>query len=130
MLPRWVRPFLTVCAVYDLALGAIFLVAYRAVLPRFGVTLPEHPAYLQFGAAYVFSMGVGLWLAARAPERNRDLLVVSLLAKIAYVAIVFGYRIAGSMPGLWVPFAWCDTAMAVGIVATLTAIPRPRPAVT
>ena len=125
MVPGWIRPFLFVCAVYDVILGAVFLIAFRAVLERFGVELPNHPAYVQFGAAYVLVMGIGFWLAARAPERNRDLLKICLLGKVAYCMIVFGYQIRGMMPGLWVPFAWLDALMAVGLIAALAAIPAP-----
>jgi hypothetical protein len=123
MIPGWIRPFLFICAVYDVILGAVFLIAYKAVFEKFGVGLPNHPAYLQFGAAYVVIMGIGFWLAARAPERNRDILKLCLLTKIAYFMIVFGYQIRGMMPGMWVPFAWCDVVMAIGVIAAMRAIP-------
>lgn len=128
MTPGWIRPFLFVCALYDVVLGAIFLIAYKPVFEKFGVALPNHPAYLQFGAAYVIIMGIGFWLAGRAPERNRDILKLCLLTKIAYFMIVFGYQIRGMMPGMWVPMAWCDVAMAIGVIAALRAIPAPEAA--
>lgn len=128
MTPGWIRPFLFVCALYDVVLGAIFLIAYKPVFEKFGVALPNHPAYLQFGAAYVIIMGIGFWLAGRAPERNRDILKLCLLTKIAYFGIVFGYQLRGMMPGMWVPMAWCDVAMAIGVIAALRAIPAPEAA--
>ena len=125
MIPGWIRPFVLICAVYDVVLGAVFLIAHRQVLDRFGIEPPNHPAYVQFGAAYVLIMGIGFWLAARALERNRDILKLCLLAKIAYAGLVLGYAARGMMPGMWIPFAYIDVAMAVGIVAALKAIPMP-----
>jgi hypothetical protein len=125
MIPGWIRPFLFVCALYDVVLGTVFLIAFKPVFETFGVGLPNHPAYLQFGAAYVLIMGIGFWLVARAPGRNRDILKLCLLTKIAYFGIVFGYQMRGMMPGMWVPFAWCDVAMAIGVIAALRAIPAP-----
>jgi hypothetical protein len=125
MIPGWIRPFLFVCALYDVVLGAVFLIAYEPVFNRFGVTLPNHPGYVQFGAAFVLIIGFGFWLAARAPERSHDLLKLGLLTKLAYCMIVFGYQMRGMMPGMWVPFAWCDAVMAVGVIAAIRAIPAP-----
>jgi hypothetical protein len=114
-----------ILAVYDTVLGLLFLIAYAPIFAAFAVPPPNHPAYIQFGAAYVTIIGIGFWLAARAPERNRDILKLGMLAKIAYSGIVFGYVIRGMMPGLWIPFAWIDLAMAIGLVAALRAIPTP-----
>jgi hypothetical protein len=125
MIPGWIRPYLLVLALYDIVLGVLYLIAFPAMFAAFKVTLPNHPAYLQFGAAYVIIIGIGFWLAARAPERNRDILKLGVLTKIAYAGIVLGYWIRGMMPGMWIPFAWIDLAMAIGLVAALRAIPAP-----
>ena len=125
MVPGWIRPYLLVLAIYDTVLGILFLIAYEAIYAAFGVTPPNHPAYVQFGAANVVIIGIGFWLAARAPERNRDILKLGFLTKIAYAGIVFGYLLRGMMPGMWVPFAWIDLVMAIGLVAALRAIPAP-----
>lgn len=125
MVPGWIRPFLLILAVYDLVLGILFLIAFPAIFAAFQVPLPNHPAYVQFGAAYVVIIGIGFWLAARAPERNRDILKLGFLTKIAYAGIVLGYVIRGMMPGMWVPMAWIDLVMAIGLVAALRAIPAP-----
>jgi hypothetical protein len=125
MVPGWIRPYLLILALYDIVLGILYLIAFPAMFAAFHVTLPNHPAYVQFGAAYVVIIGIGFWLAARAPERNRDILKLGVLTKIAYAGIVLGYWIRGMMPGMWIPFAWIDLAMAVGLVAALRAIPEP-----
>jgi hypothetical protein len=125
MVPGWIRPYLLVLAIYDTVLGILFLIAYQPIYNAFRVALPNHPAYVQFAAANVVIIGIGFWLAARAPERNRDILKLGLLTKIAYGGIVLGWVMRGSMPGMWVPFAWIDLVMAVGLVVAMRAIPAP-----
>ena len=48
---EWIRPFFIVAAAYDFILGVLFMVAHGAVYERFGVTPPNHPAYIQFAAS-------------------------------------------------------------------------------
>lgn len=123
MVPRWIRPYLMILAIYDIVLGIAYLIAFPAMFAAYGVPLPNHPAYVQFGAAFVVIIGIGFWFAAREPVRNRDILKLGFLSKIAYSGIVLGYWFRGMMPGMWVPFAWIDLLMAIGLVAALRAIP-------
>jgi hypothetical protein len=125
VIPGWIRPFCRVCAIYDIALGLLFLLAYRPIFGQFGVTLPNHPAYIQFGAAMVAVIGVGFWYVALAPERNRDILKLGLLVKVAYTVIVFGYALKGQMPAMWLPMGVVDLIMFLGIVVALRRIPAP-----
>ncbi len=129
---EWIRPLFVIAAVYDLVLGLVFLLAYPAVYRSFGVELPNHPAYVQFAAAVVAIFGFAAWYVAQAPERNRDIIKLCVLLKVAYVVVVLGWQIRGHMPGMWVPFAWIDLAFLVGFVAALRALPAAaatRPAV-
>ena len=130
---EWIRPFFVIAAAYDLILGVVFLLAYPAVYRHFGVTLPNHPAYVQFAAAVVTIFGIGFWYVSRAPERNRDIIKLGVLLKLAYSIVVLGWWFRGRMPVMWVPFAWIDIAFMVAFVATLRALPTgsplPRPAV-
>ena len=88
---EWIRPLFVVAAVYDLLLGVIFLIAHPAVYARFGVTPPNHPGYVQFAAALVGIFGIGFWYVARAPERNRDIIKLGVLLKLAYSGVVLGW---------------------------------------
>ena len=120
---EWIRPFFVLAAAYDLILGAVFLFAYAAVYARFGVTLPNHPGYVQFAAAVVAIFGIGFGFVARAPERNRDIIKLGVLLKLAYSGVVLGWWFQGQMPGMWVPFAWIDLAFMFAFIATLRALP-------
>lgn len=129
MMPTWVRPLFWTAAIYDFVLGVVFLVAHGAVYARFGVPPPNHPAYVQFAAAVVVTFGIGFWLVARAPQRNRDIIKLGILLKLAYSSVVLGWWFQGRMPGMWVPFAWIDLAFLVAFVAALRAIPAAAQAV-
>jgi hypothetical protein len=120
---EWIRPFFMIAAAYDFILGVVFLLAYPAVYAHFNVTLPNHPAYVQFAAAVVAIFGIGFWYVARAPERNRDIIKLGVLLKLAYSIVVLSWWFRGQMPAMWVPFAWIDLAFIVAFVAALRALP-------
>ncbi len=122
---EWIRPLFVIAAVYDLVLGLVFLLAYPAVYRSFGVELPNHPAYVQFAAAVVAIFGIASWYVAQAPERNRDIIKLGVLVKLAYVVVVLGWQVRGHMPAMWVPFAWIDLVFLAAFVAALRALPAP-----
>ncbi len=121
----WIRPFFIVAALYDILLGLPFLFAYPAIYARFGIALPNHPGYIQFGAAVVTIFGIGFWMVAQAPRRNRDLILLGILFKFAYAGTVLGHLAGGRIPALWVPFAFIDLAFALGFFVALVALPPP-----
>ena len=119
---EWIRPLFVVAGAYDFLLGVIFLVAPGAIYARFGVTPANHPAYVQFAAAVVVIFGIGFWFVARSPERNRDIIKLGVLLKLAYSSVVLGWWLRGQIPAMWVPFAWIDLVFLVAFVATLRAL--------
>jgi hypothetical protein len=121
----WIRPLLKLAAAYDLVLGAAALLAFRPIYERFGVTLPNHDGYVQWGAAVVMVFGIGFWLAAMNPARNRDILIMGVLFKLAFAGTVLGHHFLGSVPMIWVPFAWADLVFALLFIAALRALPSP-----
>lgn len=120
---EWIRPFFMLAAAYDFILGVLFLVAYPAVYAAFDVTLPNHPAYIQFCAGVVAIFGIGFWYVARAPERNRDIIKLGVLLKLTYSTVVLTWWFRGQMPLMWVPFAWIDLVFLAAFVASLRALP-------
>jgi hypothetical protein len=124
---KWIRPLFVSAALYDLGLGLLFLFAFPAIFQRFGITLPNHPAYVQFSAALVAVFGLGYWFVAQAPERNRDLIKLGVLMKLAYSVIVLGYWSRNAIPVMWVPLAWIDLAFMAAFLAALRVLPAPQP---
>ncbi|MBI5710390.1 MAG: hypothetical protein HZC42_08825 [Candidatus Eisenbacteria bacterium] len=124
-IPAWIRPLFLLAAAYDLILGVVFLVAFKVIYARFDIALPNHPAYVQLNAALIAIFGIGFWFVARAPERNRDLIKLGILLKLAFAVTVLSYWFRHAIPDMWAPFAWADLAFAVAFVAALAAL-RPR----
>ena len=125
MKARWVRPLFVVAALYDFVLGVLFLAAYEPIYRHFGIALPNHPGYIDFSAAVIAVFGIGFWFVSRSPERNRDIIKMGVLFKLAYSVTVLAYFFRGQIPMLWVPFAWIDLGFAVAFVAALRAVPAP-----
>jgi hypothetical protein len=124
MIPRWIRPLFIVAALYDFLLGAAYFFFYPAFYARFGIELPNHPGYVQLNALFVTIMGVGFWMVANAPARNRDLIVLGSLFKAAYAGIVFAYWARGLMPSMWLIWAVCDTLFLMAFLGALLALPK------
>ncbi len=119
----WIRPFFLFAGLYDFALGAVFLFAYPAIYARFGITLPNHPGYILFGAAVVAIFGIAFWFVAYAPRRNRDLIAVGVLFKLAYAVTVLAFFARHQIPTMWVPFAFADLLFALAFVVAWRALP-------
>jgi hypothetical protein len=124
---EWVSPLFLVAAAYDFVLGLGFMVAFKPVMTAFNIELPNHDAYVQLPAAMIAIFGIGFWFVSRAPERNRDIIKLGIMLKLAYSGIILAWYAKGMMPTLWVAFALADLAFMVAFVAALRAVPVPRP---
>jgi hypothetical protein len=122
MTASWVRPLFVFAGLYDVVLGAAFGLAFKPIYGRFLIPLPNHDAYVQLPAALIAIFGLGFLWVARAPERNRDLVVLGALMKLAFSGIVLSYAFRGAIPPLWVPFAWIDLAFLLAFVVARRAI--------
>jgi hypothetical protein len=109
---RPIQALFLVAALYDGALGAIFLIAPGLVFQWANVTPPNHFAYVQFPAALLIIFGLMFAAIARDPAGNRDLIVYGILLKLSYFGIAFWYWFTAGIPGLWKPFAVIDLVMA------------------
>jgi hypothetical protein len=109
-----VRWLFTIAGLYDIVLGAAFLVAGGAILTKFGVTLPPHDAYLQFPALLLVVFGLMFLAVAARPHANRNLIFYGLLMKLSYGGVILWHWV-GTSPGiddLWKPFAVLDVIWA------------------
>jgi hypothetical protein len=109
---------------YDAILGFIFLVSFTPIYNSLNITLPNHAAYVQFAACLVIIFGIGFWFVAQDPIRNRDIIKMGILLKITYSSIVLFHQAFGTMPSVWVPFAWIDILFLILFVNALISINR------
>lgn len=118
-----IKKLFVVAALYDFILGIVFLLGFRQIYSYCGVALPNHDGYVQFAAALVTIFGIGFGFVARAPERNRDIIKMGICLKLAYSGIVLGHWFFGSIPSVWMPFAWVDLVFLLVFVKVLRALP-------
>lgn len=95
-------------AVYDFVLGLAFLVMPATLFKIVNITPPNHWGYVSFAALMLMIFGIMFYKIFKNPSANKNLIPYSIMLKIAYCAVVFGYFIFSSMPCLWVIFGVCD----------------------
>ena len=108
---RAITALFVIAALYDGALGALFLVAPAWVYRVADVTPPNHWAYVEFPAALLVIFALMFAVIAAKPIENRMLIPYGILLKAAYCGIAFWYWAAEGIPGIWKPFAVVDVVM-------------------
>ena len=92
-----------VAAVYDLTLGIVFLFFAESAFELLDAEsqLPDQGAYVSLIAAFLFVIGVAYVLIARGDLlRNRDLIAIGALYKLAYTSVAVYYLAIGEYPDL------------------------------
>jgi hypothetical protein len=95
-------------ALYEGALGLVFLLAAGPLFQWAGVPPPNHLGYVQFPAALLVIFACMFVAVSRDPVRNRELIPFGMMLKAAYCGIVFTYWIKAGIPAMWKPFAIAD----------------------
>ena len=109
----WIRPFFIVSALYDGILGIAFVFFWAVIYRHFGVTPPNHAAYVQFPALLLLIFSAMFFRIARNPVLNRDLILYGVALKAAYSGVAFWYFFTSEVPAMWMPFAWADLVFLV-----------------
>ena len=99
------RKFFLFAAIYDGLLGLVFFLFYPRIYAGFGITLPNHPGYVQLPALFIAIMGLADYYVYRDMVRNRDIVKIRILMKLAYSLSCFYHYFFGSLPTLWVNIA-------------------------
>lgn len=105
---NWIRWLFGIAAVYDGALGLVFIFAAERVFAMFDVTPPNHYGYVQF-PAFLLMVFAGMFAQiAASPMRRREWMPFGAGLKAAYSGVVFYHVLFGRIPSVWVPFAYAD----------------------
>jgi hypothetical protein len=119
------RAFFLVAALYDLLLGAAFVVLGEQLLSAIGMELPPHVAYIQLAAVFIFVQGLSYALVYRDPLGNLGIVRVGIAYKAAYAGLALWYLVIGLLPSVFfLPWAAIDVAFLVGFVLFLRAAAR------
>jgi len=105
---NWIKPFFIVAGLYDAVLGLAFLFFAGPIFQAYGVTPPNHMAYVQFPALLLVIFALMFFRIATDPVRNRELIWYGVGLKLAYCGIVFYYQATSGVPSMWIPWAWAD----------------------
>ncbi|MBN1457011.1 MAG: hypothetical protein JW912_04075 [Sedimentisphaerales bacterium] len=103
-----IRSLFGLAAVYDGALGIIFLFFAKAAFQRFEITLPNHFGYIHFPAALLIVYGIMYAAIAMDPDKNINLIPYGILLKVSYCGVILFHTLTGSIPWIWQPFAVFD----------------------
>ncbi len=117
---RWYRTLFWTAAIYDVVLGITFLFFYRPVFRWLDVedALPEHTSYISLIAAFLFVIGVAYVLIAVGDlGRNKDLITIGILYKVAYFSVTLWYLIDGFYPHIafFLVFGLADALFAIAM---------------
>ena len=85
----WIRGVFWLSAIYDLAIGAAFLVMGASLFEKFDVVPPNHPGYFQFPALILLIFAAIFARIAINPIRNRSLILYGVALKASYSGLVF-----------------------------------------
>lgn len=103
-----IKRLFLIASLYDVILGLIFGLFFGAIYTAFGITAPNHAAYIQLPAFFIVIFGVGFYLVYRDPLRHRGIMLLGILMKANFSLIVFGHMLFGSIPNLYLPWAIFD----------------------
>jgi hypothetical protein len=98
---KYYKMLFLISSVYDILLGIIFIFFYKAVfeLLKISEKLPQFGGYLSLIGAFLFVIGVAYYLIYRGDLiKNRDLILVGVLYKLAYCTTTFFYFVIGQVP--------------------------------
>jgi len=105
---KWVKPLFIMAALYDGFLGLAFLIVPAQIFAMYGVTPPNHMAYIQFPALLLIVFAVMFFRIATDPHARRELILYGCGLKVAYCMTAFLYDITTGIPAMWMPWAWAD----------------------
>lgn len=79
---RWMTHWLLAAGIYNLAWGAIAIVAPNWQFRLLGMVVPNYPEFWQCIGMIVGVYGIGYLIAARDPYRHSPIVLVGLLGKV------------------------------------------------
>ena len=123
---KWVRPLFIIAGLYDGILGLAFMLVPLQIFDMYGVTPPNHLAYIQFPALLLIVFAVMFFRIAADPVGRRELIIYGIGLKISYCAPAFFYDITTGIPSMWIPWAWFDIVFLGLFLLAWTVLGRER----
>jgi len=95
---RYYKALFLIAAIYDIVLGVAFTFFHVPVFDMVGVTPPDG-GYIQLLGTFLLVIGIAYYLIWRGDlQRNRDMILVGTLYKLAYASVAFVNWATGDVP--------------------------------
>jgi hypothetical protein len=88
------RALFGVAAIFNAVVGVAMLLAFGALAPWLGLP-PQPTVWVHLVALIVLVFGYAYWRVAQDPRRFRDYIVLGMVAKLCFVAVIYGHFLAG-----------------------------------
>jgi hypothetical protein len=111
-------PLFHIAAVFNFLVGIPMLVAYPAVARLLGLEGPP-TVWFHIAALVVVIFGGAYWCIARDPVKFRPYVHLGIVAKLAFVAAIYGHWLAGGASGRTALLVTADLVFALLFVAYL-----------
>jgi hypothetical protein len=121
------RALFTVAAIFNAVVGVAMLLAYDALVPW--LDLPPQPTvWVHLVALVVLVFSYAYWRVAMEPRRFREYIVLGIVAKLAFVAVIYGHFLAGDATAMLAALVTADLGFAglFGVHLMETRIDRRR----
>jgi hypothetical protein len=92
------RPLFSIAALFNLVVGIPMLVAYPTVARLLQLEGPP-TVWFHIAAAVVVIFGFAYWSIARDPVKFRPYVMLGIVGKLAFVAVIYGHWLAGDVSG-------------------------------
>jgi len=98
---KYYKTLFLIAAIYDFVMGIVFIFFYKFAFKSLGISeaIPEFGGYLSLIGAFLFVIGIAYYLIYLGDlAKNRDLILVGALYKLAYCLTAFVYFAVGQIP--------------------------------
>lgn len=112
------RPLFSIAALFNLVVGIPMLAAYPTVARLLQLEGPP-TVWFHIAAAIVVIFGFAYWSIARDPVKFRPYIVLGIVGKLAFVVVIYGHWLAGSVSGRTAVLVTGDLLFALLFVAYL-----------
>lgn len=112
MKSNYARNLFGSAAIFNFLAGLSILLAGRQLSVTFGVPPAENLLFIQIAGLAVLLFGIGYWMEARNPGKNRSMVLVGMIGKVGIFLIAVGHVIAGDVNWVFPGLAGVDLSYA------------------
>jgi len=95
---RYYKALFLIAAIYDIGLGIAFTFFHQPVFDMVGITPPDG-GYIPLLGTFLLVIGIAYYLIWQGDlQRNRDMILVGTLYKLAYASVAFVHWATGDIP--------------------------------